>query len=143
MGYTPPERHDALKVTPDKIKLTFTSEPFVVYTFRGYAPVVNVKTGAGEQRTLYISSKSVSDQLHNVVLKNNDEWKDLTVRIWKESADRFAKYLVEELDGPDDEGAGDGDADEKEEKDESGAGTSDMPPEDAVPEAAADDEKED
>ena len=127
MAYQPPERHDALKVTVDKVVVSFTSNPFVVYTFRGYAPVVNVRTESGENRTLYISSKSISDQLHNVVLKNNDEWSGLTVRIWKESADRFAKYMVEELDA-------DGQPIDGGEEGEEGeaAADPDKPPEDAA-----------
>lgn len=104
MPYTPPERHDAIKVTVDKLVLEVTSDPYVVYTFRGFAPVVNIRTDGGEDRTLYLSSKSLSEQLHNLLLKSNEEWVGMKIRVWKDSEDRFARYMVEEID---DDAAGD------------------------------------
>lgn len=107
MPYTPPERHDAIKVTVDKVVLDVTSDPYVVYTFRGFAPVVNIRTDGGEDRTLYLSSKSLSEQLHNLLLKNNEEWIGMKVRVWKDSEDRFARYMVEEIDDDDAEASAD------------------------------------
>jgi len=53
------ERKPNLKVGVESIPIEITSEPYVVMTVRGYAPVVDVKGPQGDF-ILYISSKSMS-----------------------------------------------------------------------------------
>lgn len=88
------ERKPNLKVGVDWIPVEITSEPFVVMTVRGYAPVVDVKTAQGEF-ILYISSKSISDGLESLVRQSNGAFKGLKIKVKKESEDKMARYIVE------------------------------------------------
>jgi len=85
-----------LKVTPDPVEVEITSEPYVVMTMRGYAPVVDVKAGGGVG-VLFIGSKSLSEPLDQEVRKREGRFGGIRMRLRKESADQMAKYVVEVL----------------------------------------------
>ncbi len=89
------ERLEAIKVTVDPVEMELICEPYVVYTFRGYAPVVNVRTGSGEERTLYISPRTLAQGLEVLRQRNGDEFEGIKMRVSKESEEKFAKYVVE------------------------------------------------
>ncbi len=88
------ERKPNLKVGTDWIPVEVLSEPFVVMTIRGFAPVVDVRTPQGDF-ILYISSKSMSDGLVPMLEASNNLFKGLKFRVKKESDDKMARYIVE------------------------------------------------
>ena len=90
----PGERKPNLKVGVNWVATEIVSEPFVVMSIRGYAPVVDVKTPEGEF-ILYISSKSISEGLDPLVQANGGKFSGLKLRLRKETEDRMAPYLVE------------------------------------------------
>ena len=62
----------SLKVSTGWIPLEIISEPDVVLTFRGYAPILRVqKCRTGVEYSLYISAKSLAEPLEEL-RKNND-----------------------------------------------------------------------
>lgn len=88
------ERKPNLKVGVEWIPVDIVSEPYVVMTIRGFAPVVDVKTPQGEF-ILYISSKSMSDGLVPLLDVSDGKFQGLKIRVKKESEDKMAKYVVE------------------------------------------------
>jgi hypothetical protein len=88
------ERKPNLKVGVNWIVAEVVSEPFVVMSIRGYAPVVSVRTPEGEF-ILYISSKSISEGLDPLVQANGGKFAGLKLRLRKETEDRMAPYIVE------------------------------------------------
>jgi hypothetical protein len=90
----PEERKPNLKVGVNWITADIVSEPFVVMSIRGYAPVVDVKTPEGDF-ILYISSKSISEGLDPLVQANGGKFSGLKLRLRKETEDRMAPYIVE------------------------------------------------
>jgi hypothetical protein len=93
---TDQERKPTLKVGVEPVSIEITSEPHVINTVRGYAPVVDVK-GPGGDFILYISSKSMSDGLEPLVKAGGGTFKGLKVKVKKESEDKMARYIVEKL----------------------------------------------
>ena len=88
------ERKPNLKVGTEFIPVEIHSEPYVVMTVRGFAPVVDVKTPGGDF-ILYISSKSMSDGLVPLLEAADGKFKGLKLRVKKESEDKMARYIVE------------------------------------------------
>ena len=88
------ERKPNLKVGVNWITADVVSEPFVVMSIRGYAPVVNVKVPEGDF-ILYISSKSISEGLDPLVQANGGKFSGLKLRLRKETEDKMAPYIVE------------------------------------------------
>ena len=88
------ERKPNLKVGVNWMAAELLSEPFVVMSIRGYAPVVDVRTPEGDF-ILYISSKSISEGLDPLVQANGGKFAGLRLRLRKESEDRMAPYIVE------------------------------------------------
>ena len=88
------ERNPNLKVGVEWIPVEITSEPYVVMTVRGFAPVVDVKCPQGDF-ILYISSKSMSDGLVPMLEVTNMAFKGLKIKVKKESEDKMARYIVE------------------------------------------------
>ena len=94
------EKEDAktnLTVGLEEVTVTVTGEPTVVFTMRGYAPVVPVKTGQGESKRLFISAASMANAIEPMKLKNGGKFTGLKFALKKESTDKFAKYVVREL----------------------------------------------
>ena len=90
----PGDRKPNLKVGVNWVVADVVSEPSVVMSMRGYAPVVDVKTPEGDF-ILYISSKSISEGLDPLVQANGGKFAGLKLRLRKETEDRMAPYVVE------------------------------------------------
>jgi hypothetical protein len=88
------ERKPNLKVGTEWVAVEIVSEPYVVMTIRGFAPVVDVKTPGGDFM-LYISSKSMSDGLVPMLEASSNVFKGLKFKVKKESEDKMARYIVE------------------------------------------------
>lgn len=88
------ERPPNLKVSTEWIPVEVVSEPYVVMSIRGYAPVVDVTSPGGKQ-ILFISSMSISKGLEPIVEGNGGKFLGLKLRLRKETEDRMAPYIVE------------------------------------------------
>lgn len=73
--------------------------PLVAFRNHAYAPVLEVKVErSGLRKMLFVSAHSLSEQLEDI-RKAHGSLEDVRVRLRKTSDDRFARYVVEELDG--------------------------------------------
>jgi len=91
------EKREFMRFGVEEVALEIVSEPFVVNTFRGFAPVVNVKVEGEGTKSMYISAKSLADSLTPMVEENGGKFTGLKLKIKKESADNRAPYVVEEV----------------------------------------------
>ena len=89
-------RRMSISFTVDPVTLKIITEPYVVLTARGYAPVVDIEVdGDPEKKVMFISAASLSQALEEFRSENNGHFTGIRLRVRKESADRFAKYVVE------------------------------------------------
>lgn len=90
------ERGETLKVTTKAVTVTVEGEPIALYTFRGYAAAINVKVdGETAVKAMFISAKTLSDELVKLVEANGGKFAGIRFTVRKESEDKMAKYLVE------------------------------------------------
>ncbi len=90
------ERGETLKVTTKPVTVTVEGEPIALYTFRGYAAAMNVKVdGETGLKQMFISAKTLSDELVKLVEANGGKFAGIRFTVRKESDDKMAKYLVE------------------------------------------------
>jgi hypothetical protein len=87
----------ALKIDVEPKRLLITSEPYVIFTARGYAAVVNVL----EQRTkrefyLYIGAQSLSKPLEQFTRENSGRMLGLEFWIRKKDAAKLSPYVIED-----------------------------------------------
>lgn len=95
-GCTVDRNIPVLKVGKEPIKIEVVSEADVIMTFRGYAPTLKIKTlDDGKEHLLYISARSLAQQLEKRREANGDKFVGLRFAIRKESEERTAQYLVE------------------------------------------------
>ena len=90
-------RRETLNVGTEEAVVTVAGEPYVIFTFRGYAPVVTVRTEAGEERVLFLSAQSLAAPLEEMRKRNGNRFTGLRFGVRKESTDRFAKYVLREV----------------------------------------------
>ena len=89
-------RKISVSFTTEPTKIKIVSEPTVVFTQRGYAPVVKVAIeGEEEEKVMFISAASLSAGLEELRSENDQKFAGIEAVIRKESTDRFAKYIVE------------------------------------------------
>ncbi len=82
-----------LRVGTDWIAITVTGPVDVIATLHGYAPVLPVsKVNMSQEYILYISAKSLSEQLEPLRKNNGDQFTGLKFSIRKESENQMAKY---------------------------------------------------
>ena len=76
--------------------LEIVSEPYLVVTFRGYTPAVQVRESAtGACYDLLIGGiKSLAEGLEALRPSNGGKFKGLRFTIKKESSDRFSRYQI-------------------------------------------------
>ncbi len=94
MAEQPQQPRANLKVGVKPVVVEVVSEPYVVMSFRGYAPVMDVQGPDGKQ-ILFISSKSISEGLEPLRQENGGKFTGLKLRLRKETEDRMAPYIVE------------------------------------------------
>ena len=85
-----------LRVGTDWIAISVTGPVDVIATLHGYAPVLPVrKENMGQEYILYISAKSLSEQLEPLRQNNGGGFPGLKFSIRKESEDQMAKYQLQ------------------------------------------------
>ena len=90
---------ERLVVNEEPVKIIFASEPYVVMTFAGFSVAADVLAVNGKlrlQKTLLLGSKSLSASLKQRILENSNSLTGVEVLIRKESAERTARYLIED-----------------------------------------------
>lgn len=92
------KRFVRIEITTEPVIVEIISEPYVVLTFKGYAPVVDVLVREeNAPRVLFIGSSSLSHGIEEIRQRNNGKFKGINLRVRKESTDKFAKYIVEAI----------------------------------------------
>jgi hypothetical protein len=90
-------RRYPLKVTTDELELEVLCEPFVTYTRRGYAPMVDVKDlTTGKEHSLYVQAASLALPLERI-REQRGRLTGVRIAVAKESAAPTAKYSVGEI----------------------------------------------
>lgn len=85
--------HSPLRVGTDWISVEVISEPGVLLSYRGYAPVLLViEEGKSIPRCLYIAAKSIAEPLEEMRRDNDGEFSGLKFRIRKVGAEKTAAY---------------------------------------------------
>lgn len=85
-----------LKVGEEWSEIEITSEPYVVMTFRGFSPVVDVlcqgDQNSKQKKILFISAKSFSTKVAPLVMANQEKFTGLKLRIRKDGSGKMAPY---------------------------------------------------
>jgi len=88
----------ALKASTGWIEVETVTEAEVVLTFKGYAPVLQVRVlKSGLVKYLYISPKSLATVLEEMRRSNGNKFVGLKFRFRKESEDKASQYIVEKI----------------------------------------------
>jgi hypothetical protein len=84
-----------LKVGTGWVDIKVLSEPTVIATFKGYAPVLHVIVKRTKlEYLLYISAKSIAANLEPLRQINNNAFTGLEFSIRKANDDSFAPYEI-------------------------------------------------
>ena len=87
-----------LKVSTGWIELEITSEPDVLLTFKGYAPILRVrKLNNDLEYILYISAKSLAEPLEKLRENNDGSFKGIQLRVRKKDSTSMAPYEIEAI----------------------------------------------
>ena len=88
----------ALKVGTGWIELEITSEPDVILTFRGYAPILHVEKISNNLKYIfYISASSLGQTLEELRQNNAGTFKGIQFRVRKKDATPMAPYELEAI----------------------------------------------
>lgn len=89
---------ETLKVSTGWVDIEVQSEPLVVLTVRGYAPILIVRVAkSGLDYRLYISAKSLAEKLEPLRVNNRGCFRGLKVRIRKAAPEQMSPYELEFL----------------------------------------------
>lgn len=88
---------NVLKIDIEPKRLLITSEPYVVYTSRGYQAAINViERKSRKEYFIYIGAQSLADVLERLREENFGKMLGLEFWIRKKDSSKFAGYVVEE-----------------------------------------------
>lgn len=88
----------ALKVGTGWIELEIISEPDVILTFRGYAPILRVrKISNNLEYIFYISAASLGKTLEELRKNNASAFNGIQFRVRKKDATPMAPYELEAI----------------------------------------------
>ena len=86
----------SLKVGTGWIELEIISEPDVILTYRGYAPILQVQKISNDlEYIFYISAVSLGQALEELRQNNADSFKGIQFRVRKKEATPMAPYEIE------------------------------------------------
>lgn len=92
------EKLPTFRCTTDYANLKVVSEPYVVFTNRGYAPVVDVEnTTDGNKYQFYIQALSIAKKFEELKKENDEKFAGINIKVKKESSDKFAPYIIEKI----------------------------------------------
>ena len=88
----------SLKVGTGWIELEIISEPDVVLTFRGYAPILHVEKISNNLKYIfYISASSLGQTLEELRQNNTGTFTGIQFRVRKKDATPMAPYEIEAI----------------------------------------------
>jgi len=88
----------SLKAGTGWIEVEVVSEPDVLLTFKGYAPILRVKVvKSGLVKHIFIGAKSLANELERMRKANSGRFVGLRFRFKKESHETMSPYIVEEI----------------------------------------------
>ena len=88
----------SLKAGTGWIEVEVVAEADVILTFKGYAPVLEVKViKSGLVKHLYIGAKSLATALEEMRRHNKNKFLGLRFRFKKESEEKMSPYIVEKI----------------------------------------------
>lgn len=86
-----------LKIDVEPKRLLVTSEPYVIFTHRGYQPVIDVvERRSRREYYIFISAISLAASLEKLRLENGERMVGIEFWIRKQGPERTSKYIVEE-----------------------------------------------
>lgn len=89
------KHHDYLHLDTEPRRVIIVSEPYVIFTKRGYQAVVDATDIKKQQNyVLFLSSKSLAAQLEPLRQENNGHFTGLEFWVRKESFDQKSPYIV-------------------------------------------------
>lgn len=85
-----------LKIDAEPQLVQILSEPCLAFTSRGYQPIVRVMLKKIKQEyILFISSKTLAEQIETMRVENNNQFTGLEFWIRKASYEKTAPYIIE------------------------------------------------
>ena len=88
---------EALKFDIEPKRILISSEPYVIYTVRGYQAVVDIiEMKRKKEYLMYIGSASLAKPLELLIRENNNKATGLELWIRKETPEKTSKYIIEE-----------------------------------------------
>jgi hypothetical protein len=86
-----------LQVGTGWVALEARTDPYVRFTWRGYAPAIDVEVlEEGHVKRLFVAAKSLAERLEEIrSIRGTLEGAQFRIR--RETTDKFAAYLFEEL----------------------------------------------
>ena len=92
------DRKPTLKVGTDWVEVEIRTDPFVVATRFGYAPVVEVEAlREGKVYVWFVKAGSIAEKLEPIRIAHGS-LEGVQVRIRRETAEQTARYLIEDVD---------------------------------------------
>jgi hypothetical protein len=87
-----------LRVSEVPVPVEVVSEPYLVATRLGYAPMITVRLlEGGLEHSFLISAASATEQLEKLRARNSGLMTGLSFEVSKESADQRARYVIKSL----------------------------------------------
>jgi hypothetical protein len=84
-----------LKLSTGWVAIEIVAEPTVQLTFKGYAPIIQVKAlKTGLEYSMYISAKTLSEPLEGLRTANGGVFTGLRFEVRKAGMEKTAKYEV-------------------------------------------------
>jgi hypothetical protein len=91
------EKLSVLKIDVEPKQLLIASEPYVLFTNRGYQAVVNViERKSRREFFIYLGAQSLADTLEKMRLINSGKMLGLEFWVRKKDSSKFAGYVIEE-----------------------------------------------
>ena len=88
---------EQIRIDLEPRRLVVTSEPYIIYTRRGYQPVMDViERKSKREYFLYISAISIASSLEQLRKENAGKFIGIEFWIRKQGTEKYAKYIVED-----------------------------------------------
>jgi hypothetical protein len=89
-----PQELPYLRVGPEWTELEVVRGPEVIYTRKGYAPVIVVMRGA-VAHVVYVSASSIAEPLEQIRKSRGGSLVGVKIRVRKHGTEQFSPYEVE------------------------------------------------
>jgi len=87
----------ALKIDIEPKRLLITSEPYVIFTVRGYQAAVNViERKTRREYFIYLSAQSLAVALQKMQEENSGKMLGLEFWVRRKDSTKFSGYVIEE-----------------------------------------------